>query len=85
VPAWLGAESRETWARFDETGKPEDEPYHITGKMTGLDRDKGKTCTQAFGYMGGVVAYRVLAKTIRRATRRSSAANRLGAPRIRRR
>jgi hypothetical protein len=36
------------------TGDPKDEPYHITGAAAGLDRDRGKTCTLALGYMGGV-------------------------------
>lgn len=61
--AWLAGEQSEDeqWA-IDRTGDPADEPYFITGAATRLDRDKGKTCTLAFGYMGGVGAYRVLAK-----------------------
>jgi DNA polymerase family A/AAA domain len=62
--AWLATESRELkqWAKFDESHDAQDEPYLITGQALGLDRDKGKTATLAFGYMGGVGAYRRLAK-----------------------
>jgi DNA polymerase bacteriophage-type len=63
VLAWLAGELSEItqWAKFDETGVAEDEPYFITGMAMGLGRDQGKTCTLAFGYIGGVGAYRKLA------------------------
>jgi DNA polymerase bacteriophage-type len=63
VLAWLAGEESEIqqWKKFDETGIAEDEPYHIAGVASGLDRDGGKTETLAFGFMGGVGAYRKLA------------------------
>jgi DNA polymerase len=69
VLAWI---ANETWkldvyARFDATGDPADEPYVITaakilGKspatITPEERRIGKTCELAFGYQGGVGAFR---------------------------
>src|SRR5262249_4106893 len=68
VTAWLSGEPSklDRWARFDNTKNPEDEPYFILGhNVCGLPleqaRQKGKTADLAFGYMGGVGAWRKLA------------------------
>jgi hypothetical protein len=55
----------EQWAKFDQTGDPKDEPYFVTGKGFGFDDDTartpGKTGDLAFGYMGGLGAWRKFA------------------------
>src|SRR5262249_25918235 len=61
-----GQQSKENqWARFDQTRDPKDEPYFIVGKKSGESdetaRPIGKTCDLAFGYSGGVGAFRRLA------------------------
>jgi hypothetical protein len=63
VTAWLAGEQSALvqWAKFDETGLPEDEPYHIDGKAAGLDRDEGKVFNLAFGFAGGPGAFRKFA------------------------
>jgi DNA polymerase bacteriophage-type len=53
----------EQWRAFDRTGKPEDEPYYITGVSTFQQpseqaRKAGKVGELAFQYQGGVGAYR---------------------------
>jgi DNA polymerase len=68
LTAWVSGQldKVEAWAKFDQTGKLEDEPYYINGRamgFTGADKDvrtAGKTCDLAFGYMGGVGAWRKL-------------------------
>jgi hypothetical protein len=66
VLEWLASEMSEIdqSVKFDRTGDPKDEPYYITGNAAGLNREQGKTCTLAFGYIGGVGAYRKLAKEL---------------------
>jgi DNA polymerase bacteriophage-type len=67
VLAWISGQQskRDQWAKFDQTQNPEDEPYAILGKLCGFPpgqaRNKGKTFDLAFGYMGGVGAYRKFA------------------------
>jgi DNA polymerase len=70
ITAWLsGQQSKvEMWAKFDHTGDPEDEPYLIIGRRFGINdperaRTIGKTADLAFGYMGGVAAWKKLAGT----------------------
>jgi DNA polymerase len=51
------------WRAFDRSGKPEDEPYYITGLTTLSQprenaRKAGKTGAFAFQYQGGIGAYR---------------------------
>jgi hypothetical protein len=53
----------EQWRTFDRSGRPEDEPYSITGRTTfgqppETARKAGKTGELAFQYQGGVGAYR---------------------------
>jgi DNA polymerase len=53
----------EQWRGFDRTGKPEDEPYYLTGISTfgqppESARKAGKTGELAFQYQGGIGAYR---------------------------
>jgi len=66
--AWLCNESTklEAWREFDRTGDPQREPYHRFAtedlKLTGdKARGTGKTADLAFGYQGGVGAWRRLA------------------------
>jgi hypothetical protein len=67
VTAWLAGEQSkiDLWAKFDETGAAEDEPYYVLGKQFGFAEDtaraKGKTADLAFGYNGGEGAYRKFA------------------------
>jgi hypothetical protein len=67
VTAWLAGEQSKIglWAKFDETGAAEDEPYYVLGKQFGFAEDcaraKGKTADLAFGYNGGEGAYRKFA------------------------
>jgi DNA polymerase len=68
LTAWVsGQQSKlDQWAKFDRTRRPEDEPYFITGTKTfGFAQEQartpGKTGDLAFGYMGGVGAWRKLA------------------------
>jgi len=69
VLAWLADERWKTdaYARFDASGNPNDEPYKQTAaqifhiqpnEITQEQRNVGKTCDLAFGYMGGVNAFR---------------------------
>jgi DNA polymerase bacteriophage-type len=64
VLAWLAGEKSKLgqWAKFDETGAPEDEPYLILGQCFGFAPDQarspGKTGDLAFGFAGSVGAYR---------------------------
>jgi hypothetical protein len=65
--AWLAGEKWkiDQWAKFDQTGNPKDEPYFVTGKGFGFDddtaRNPGKTGDLAFGYVGGLGAWRKFA------------------------
>jgi DNA polymerase len=67
VTAWLCGETwkLEQWAKFDETGRAEDEPYYINGIAFGLSpeiaRGPGKTSDLAFGYGGSIPAWKKLA------------------------
>jgi DNA polymerase bacteriophage-type len=69
VLAWIAGEEwkLEAYRRFDQTHDPADEPYRITaGKIFDTTPDAiskeqrgvGKTCDLAFGYMGGLNAWR---------------------------
>jgi DNA polymerase I-like protein with 3'-5' exonuclease and polymerase domains len=71
VLAWVAGENwkLDTYRRFDATHDPRDEPYCITackifGKPNGTytkdnpERSVGKTCDLAFGYAGGLGAWR---------------------------
>jgi DNA polymerase bacteriophage-type len=53
----------EQWRKFDRSGRPEDEPYYLTGLSTfaqspATARKAGKTGSLAFQYQGGIGAYR---------------------------
>ena len=67
--AWVAGEDwkLDAYRRFDATGDPRDEPYVQTAaKILGVppatitkdQRAVGKTCDLAFGYMGGLNAFR---------------------------
>ena len=69
VLAWVAGEQwkLDSYRRFDATHDPGDEPYRITagkifhaqpGSITKEQRNAGKTCDLAFGYMGGINAWR---------------------------
>jgi DNA polymerase len=71
VLAWIAGEDwkLDSYRRYDATRDPRDEPYCITackifGKPAGTftkdspERNIGKTCDLAFGYMGGLNAWR---------------------------
>ena len=69
VLAWVSGEEWkvESYRRFDATRNPADEPYRITaGKIlhkspddiSKEERGVGKVCDLAFGYMGGLNAWR---------------------------
>jgi DNA polymerase len=65
--AWLAGETRklDMWRKFFETKDPADDPYFLIGKMLGVpDQDAraiGKVADLAFGYAGGVGAWRKFA------------------------
>jgi DNA polymerase len=66
--AWLAGELNklDLWCAYDKTGDPADEPYlKIGADCLSLPpehaRESGKTADLAFGYQGGVAAYRKLA------------------------
>jgi DNA polymerase len=67
VLAWIAGETSKLamWARFDETGNPNDDPYVIIGRALGhpeeTARAKGKIADLAFGYGGGLGAYKNMA------------------------
>jgi DNA polymerase bacteriophage-type len=71
VLAWIAGEDwkLDSYRRYDATRDPRDEPYCVTackifGKPAGIftkdspERNVGKTCDLAFGYMGGLNAWR---------------------------
>jgi DNA polymerase len=67
VTAWLSGQQTklDQWTKFDSTQNPDDDPYFTLGLNCGLPREKarsiGKTADLAFGYMGGVGAWKRLA------------------------
>jgi len=67
LTAWIAGQQDklDRWAKFDRTGDPNDEPYYILGKTLGVAPEQartiGKTADLAFGYMGGVGAWKKLA------------------------
>src|SRR5262245_35537883 len=68
LTAWLsGQQSKvDAWARYDSTKDKKLEPYYQLGKRFGQPdetaRSIGKTADLAFGYSGGVGAWRRLAQ-----------------------
>jgi DNA polymerase len=68
VLAWVSRQQSKLnqWAAFDRTRKPEDEPYVQLGRMPGVPEEQsrivGKTADLAFGYQGGLGAWRAMAK-----------------------
>jgi hypothetical protein len=64
VLAWIADEPMKLaqWTKFDQTGAPEDDPYEIIGRSLGHPeaeaRKFGKIADLAFGFQGGVGAYR---------------------------
>jgi DNA polymerase len=64
VTAWITDDTStlEQWERFFRTGDPRDEPYFIDGKAFGFPdetaRDRGKIGNLAFGFGGGLGAYK---------------------------
>jgi DNA polymerase len=68
ITAWLSGQGTKLaqWTKFDQTQNPEDEPYYLIGRnIFGIAKENaraiGKTADLAFGYMGGIGAYRKLA------------------------
>jgi DNA polymerase len=64
VLAWITGERSKLaqWAKFDESGDPNDDPYFQLGRACGFAEENaralGKVCDLAFGYGGGVGAFR---------------------------
>jgi DNA polymerase len=69
VLAWIAGEhwKLDAYRRYDATSDANDEPYRVTagaifhtkpGNITKEQRNAGKTCDLAFGYMGGINAFR---------------------------
>lgn len=64
VIAWISEQlsKLEQWAKFDRTGALADDPYYILGHACGLAeniaRPNGKICDLAFGYQGGLGAWK---------------------------
>jgi DNA polymerase bacteriophage-type len=69
VLAWVAEENwkLDSYRRFDATHDPADEPYRVTASkifrtspanITKEQRNVGKTCDLAFGYAGGINAFR---------------------------
>jgi DNA polymerase len=64
VLAWLAGEATKLamWSRFDATGDAADDPYFILGRQLGfapdIARALGKIADLAFGYGGGVAAFK---------------------------
>jgi DNA polymerase len=67
ILGWIsGQQSKlEQWAKFDRTGDPDDDPYIIVGRSFGRPdntaRGFGKIGDLAFGYQGGVGAWKSFA------------------------
>jgi DNA polymerase bacteriophage-type len=55
----------EQWAKYDQTGALNDDPYYLLGRACGLAEDiaraKGKICDLAFGFQGGLGAWKAQA------------------------
>ena len=65
LTAWVSGQLDKVaaWAKFDCTSDPKDEPYYLNGVAMEFSenvRGSGKTCDLAFGYMGGVGAWKKL-------------------------
>jgi DNA polymerase bacteriophage-type len=61
VLAWIAGQldKVEQWSRFDLSGNVDDDPYVILARLLGLDtRQDGKTADLAFGYQGGLGAWK---------------------------
>src|SRR5262249_55775751 len=64
VLAWIADEPAklEQWRRFDRTQAPEDDPYVVIGRALGHSEETarkfGKIADLAFGFQGGVDAYK---------------------------
>ena len=62
--AWISRQQSkiDAWVRFDKTGEPTDDPYVIIGRALGhpegTARAAGKIADLAFGYQGGVGAWK---------------------------
>jgi DNA polymerase bacteriophage-type len=67
LTAWIsGQQSKlDAWITFDRTKNQKDEPYYLVGLQMGVPEDQartiGKIADLAFGYMGGLGAWRALA------------------------
>ena len=67
ILAWISGQlsKLEQWAKYDRTGALADDPYYIQGRSSGLAEDiaraKGKICDLAFGYQGGIGAWKAQA------------------------
>ena len=64
VIAWISGQlsKLEEWAKFDRTKALADDPYYILGRACGLAEDiarpNGKICDLAFGFQGGLGAWK---------------------------
>jgi DNA polymerase bacteriophage-type len=64
VLAWIADEQSKLalWAKFDQTGDPNDDPYTIIGRSLGYPEETarayGKIADLAFGFGGGLGAYK---------------------------
>jgi DNA polymerase len=67
VTAWISGQQDklDQWREFDRTKDLKIEPYYLTGKQLGVPEEQarifGKTADLAFGYMGGIPAWRKMA------------------------
>jgi DNA polymerase bacteriophage-type len=67
LTAWISGQQDklDRWTKFDRTSDPHDEPYYVLGRTLGIAPERartiGKTADLAFGYMGGVGAWKKLA------------------------
>jgi DNA polymerase len=64
VLAWVAGERAklDLWSRFDCTGELRDDPYYVLGRLLGFPEETARQCGKiadlAFGYGGGVGAFR---------------------------
>jgi DNA polymerase len=69
ILAWITNEIAKLtrWAAFDQTQSPDDDPYVWLGRTLGFPeaivRTAGKVCDLAFGFGGGVPAFRKFCRT----------------------